>query len=42
MLDPKSKSALVLFANSSNALDLAKPLIDQALHTNAEPFAWLK
>jgi CubicO group peptidase (beta-lactamase class C family) len=42
MAEPKSKSAVVLFTNSTNGLDLAHPLIDDAMGTDALAFDWLK
>jgi CubicO group peptidase (beta-lactamase class C family) len=42
MAEPKSKSAVVLFTNSANGLDLAHPLIDDAMGTDALAFDWLK
>jgi CubicO group peptidase (beta-lactamase class C family) len=42
MAEPKTKSAVVLFANSANGLDLAHPLIDGAMSTDTLAFAWLK
>jgi hypothetical protein len=42
MAEPKTKSAVVLFANSANGLEVAQPLIDEAMSTDALAFAWLK
>ncbi|HXM15818.1 MAG TPA: serine hydrolase domain-containing protein [Candidatus Eremiobacteraceae bacterium] len=42
MAEPKTKSAVVLFANSANGLELAQPLINEAMGTDALAFAWLK
>lgn len=42
MLNPKAKSAIVLFANSSNGLALAEPIVNEAMATNSPAFAWLK
>lgn len=42
MAEPKTKSAVVLFANSEHGLDLAQPLIDEAMGTDSLAFAWLK
>jgi hypothetical protein len=39
---PQSKPAVVLFANSQNALNIAKPIIDAAMSTDSLAFAWLK
>jgi CubicO group peptidase (beta-lactamase class C family) len=42
MAEPKSKSAVVIFANSANGLDLAHPLVNDAMSTDALAFDWLK
>jgi CubicO group peptidase (beta-lactamase class C family) len=42
MADPKSKFGAVLFANSVNGLEIAKPIIDEAMGTDSLAFAWLK
>jgi CubicO group peptidase (beta-lactamase class C family) len=42
MAEPKSKSGVVMFANSVNGLELAHPLIDDAMGTDALAFDWLK
>ncbi len=42
MAEPKTKSAVVLFTNSANGLDLAHPLINDAMSTDALAFDWLK
>jgi len=42
MAEPKTKSAVVIFANSTNGLDLAHPLVDEAMATDSLAFAWLK
>jgi CubicO group peptidase (beta-lactamase class C family) len=42
MAEPKSKSGVVMFANSENGLAIAKPVIDEAMGTEALAFAWLK
>ena len=42
MADPKSKSGVVMFANSENGLEIAKPIIDEAMGTDSLAFAWLK
>jgi CubicO group peptidase (beta-lactamase class C family) len=42
MADTKTKSAIVIFANSSHGLDFAEPLVDEAMATDALAFAWLK
>lgn len=42
MADPKTKSAVVLFTNSQNGLELAEPVVDEAMGTDSLAFAWLK
>lgn len=42
MADPKTKSGVVMFANSENGLEIAKPVIDEAMGTESLAFAWLK
>jgi CubicO group peptidase (beta-lactamase class C family) len=42
MADPKTKSGVVMFANSENGLAVAKPLIDEAMGTESLAFEWLK
>lgn len=42
MADPKSKSGVVMFANSENGLEIAKRVIGQAMGTDSLAFAWLK
>jgi CubicO group peptidase (beta-lactamase class C family) len=42
MADPKTKSGVMMFANSINALDVAKPIIDEAMDTDSLAFEWLK
>jgi CubicO group peptidase (beta-lactamase class C family) len=42
MLDPKSKSAIILFANSEHGLDLAQPIVNEAMATTSPAFDWLK
>jgi CubicO group peptidase (beta-lactamase class C family) len=42
MADPKTKSGVVMFANSENGLEIAKPLIDEAMGTPSLAFEWLK
>lgn len=42
MSEPKSKSGVVMFANSQKGLDLAKPLIEQAMGQEVLAFDWLK
>jgi CubicO group peptidase (beta-lactamase class C family) len=42
MADPKAKSGVVMFANSENGLEIAKPVIDEATGTESLAFEWLK
>lgn len=42
MLEPKTKAGVVLFANSENGLELAQPLVDEAMGTVSPAFPWLK
>jgi CubicO group peptidase (beta-lactamase class C family) len=42
MAEPQTKSAAVMFANSQNGLQLAEPLIEQAMGMKSPAFAWLK
>jgi CubicO group peptidase (beta-lactamase class C family) len=42
MAEPKSKSGVVMFANSQNGLEIAKPLIDEAMGQESLAFEWLK
>jgi CubicO group peptidase (beta-lactamase class C family) len=42
MANTKTKSAIVIFANSSHGLDFAEPLVDEAMSTDVLAFAWLK
>jgi len=42
MAKPKTKSGVVMFANSQNGLDLTKPLIAEAMGTEPLAFEWLK
>jgi CubicO group peptidase (beta-lactamase class C family) len=42
MAVPKTKSGVVMFANSENGLEIAKPLIDEAMGTHSLAFEWLK
>jgi CubicO group peptidase (beta-lactamase class C family) len=42
MAEPKTKSGVVMFANSENGLEIAKPLIDEAMGTESLAFEWLK
>jgi CubicO group peptidase (beta-lactamase class C family) len=42
MAEPRTKSGAVMFANSENGLQIAEPLIDQAMDMESPAFAWLK
>jgi hypothetical protein len=42
MAEPRTKSGIVMFTNSENGLQIAKPLIDQAMGEKSLVFAWLK
>jgi CubicO group peptidase (beta-lactamase class C family) len=42
MADPKTKSGVVMFANSENGLEVAKPLTEEAMGTDSLAFEWLK
>lgn len=43
MADPKSKSGVVMFANSENGLEIAQPIIGKVMGTDSSPvFTWLK
>lgn len=42
MADPKTKSAVVIFANSQNGLEAAKPVVAEAMGRGSLAFAWLK
>lgn len=42
MADPKTKSGVVIFANSENGLEIANPVIDEAMGTDSLAFEWLK
>ena len=42
MAEPRTKSAVVMFANSENGLEIAKPVIDEAMSTESLAFDWLK
>jgi CubicO group peptidase (beta-lactamase class C family) len=42
MAEPRTKSAVVMFANSENGLEIAKPVIDEAMGTESLAFDWLK
>jgi hypothetical protein len=38
----ESKSGVVIFANSEKGLEVAEPIVDEALGVDALAFAWLK
>jgi CubicO group peptidase (beta-lactamase class C family) len=40
--EPKTKSGVVMFANSENGLEVAKPAIDEAMGMESLAFQWLK
>ena len=42
MAEPKTKSGVVMFTNSENGLEIAKPVINEAMGTEALAFEWLK
>jgi len=42
MAEPKTKAGVVMFANSENGLEIAKPVIDEAMGAESLAFAWLK
>jgi CubicO group peptidase (beta-lactamase class C family) len=42
MADPKTKSGVVMFTNSENGLEIAKPVTDEAMGTESLAFDWLK
>lgn len=43
MAEPRSKSGVVMFANSENGLEIAEPIIDKVMGTDSSPvFTWLK
>jgi CubicO group peptidase (beta-lactamase class C family) len=42
MAEPKAKLGVVMFANSANGLELAKPVIDEAMGEDSLAFEWLK
>jgi CubicO group peptidase (beta-lactamase class C family) len=41
MAEPKTKSGVVMFANSENGLELARPLVDEAMGEKSLAFDWL-
>jgi CubicO group peptidase (beta-lactamase class C family) len=42
MAEPRTKSGVVMFANSENGLEIAKPLINEAMGTESLAFEWLE
>lgn len=42
MAEPKSKSGVVMFANSENGLDIAEPIVEEALGIHFLGFGWIK
>ncbi len=42
MAEPRTRSGAVMFANSENGLQMAEPLMDQAMGMKSPAFAWLK
>lgn len=42
MADPKSRSGVVLFANSQNGLDIAQPIVDEAIGIDFLASGWIK
>jgi CubicO group peptidase (beta-lactamase class C family) len=42
MVDPKAKSGVVMFSNSQNGLEVAKPLVDETMGRGSLAFEWLK
>jgi CubicO group peptidase (beta-lactamase class C family) len=42
MADPKTKSGVVMFANSEKGLEVAKPVVDEAMGRGSMAFEWLK
>ena len=42
MADPKTKSGVVMFANSENGLEVAKPVVDETMGRGSLAFGWLK
>jgi len=41
MAEPKTKSGVVMFADSENGLELARPLVDEAMGEDSLAFDWL-
>jgi CubicO group peptidase (beta-lactamase class C family) len=42
MADPRTKSGVVMFANSQNGLEAAKPMVDETMGRGSLAFEWLK
>jgi CubicO group peptidase (beta-lactamase class C family) len=42
MAEPRTKAGVVMFANSENGLEFAKPVVEEAMGTESLAFAWLK
>lgn len=42
MADPKTKSGVVMFANSEKGLEVAKPVVDEVMGRGSVAFEWLK
>jgi CubicO group peptidase (beta-lactamase class C family) len=42
MAEPKTKSGVVMFANSQNGLEVGKPLVDEVMGRGSLAFEWLK
>jgi hypothetical protein len=42
MADPKAKSGVVMFVNSEKGLEIAKPVVEEAMGEDALAFEWLK
>jgi CubicO group peptidase (beta-lactamase class C family) len=42
MADPKTKAGVVVFANSAKGLEVAQPIVDEAMGEKSLAFEWLK
>ena len=42
MADTKTKSGVVMFANSEKGLEVAKPVVDEVMGRGSLAFEWLK
>jgi CubicO group peptidase (beta-lactamase class C family) len=42
MADPRAKSGVVMFVNSEKGLEIAKPVVEEAMGEDALAFEWLK